>query len=117
MWSDNETLNDLVGFKVHAELIRDVIIDPAVLPVTIGVFGDWGSGKSSIMKMLKDQFETLAISEGIDDRKYRGVAVLYFNGWLFEGYDDAKSAILTSVLTALRDHQRFGPKVRDAANR
>jgi hypothetical protein len=117
MWSDNETPDDLVGFKVHADLIREMIMDPSVLPVTIGVFGDWGGGKSSIMQMLKNDFETRAMAGGIDDRPYVGVAVLYFNGWLFEGYDDAKSAILTSVLTSLRDHQRFGPKIKDHASR
>jgi predicted KAP-like P-loop ATPase len=41
--------------------------------------------------------------------------VIYFNGWLFEGYDDAKSAILSSVLLSLGEHKRFGPKIRDGA--
>lgn len=98
MWSDNETPDDLVGFRVHADLLRELIVDPTVLPVTIGVFGDWGGGKSSIMQMLKADFEVRAKTGGLDNKPYEGTAVLYFNGWLFEGYDDAKSAILTSVL-------------------
>ena len=107
MWSDNETTDDLFGFRVHADLIRELIVDPTVLPATIGVYGDWGGGKSSIMQMLRDDFE-----KGTEDA---GVAVLYFNGWLFEGYDDAKSALLSSILTSLRDHKRFGPKLKDTA--
>jgi len=55
VWQDNETEIDLLGFDVHADLIRSVITDPTVLPVTVGVFGDWGGGKSSIMKMLQDR--------------------------------------------------------------
>ena len=27
MWSDNDTAEDLIGFRVHAELIRDVVQD------------------------------------------------------------------------------------------
>jgi len=46
-------LADLLGFDVHDDLIRSVITGPTVLPVTAGVFGDWGGGKSSIMKMLQ----------------------------------------------------------------
>ncbi len=107
MWSDNETTDDLFGFRVHADLIRELILDPTVLPATIGVYGDWGGGKSSIMQMLREDFE-----KGTEDS---GVAVLYFNGWLFEGYDDAKSALLSSILTSLRDHKRFGPKIKDTA--
>lgn len=55
MWADNETSDDLLGFKVHADLIVDVINDNDVLPVTIGVFGDWGSGKSSILKIVEKE--------------------------------------------------------------
>ncbi len=53
MWSDNETINDLIGFNVHKDLIKSVVTNPDLLPVTMGVFGDWGSGKTSIMKMLE----------------------------------------------------------------
>jgi len=36
VWQDNETEIDLLGFDVHADLIRSVITDPSVLPVTVG---------------------------------------------------------------------------------
>jgi hypothetical protein len=116
MWADNETSVDLLGFKVHADLIRAVVTDPDLLPITIGVFGDWGGGKTSVMKMLKEDLDPeIADAEEAEEAPYEGVACLYFNGWLFEGYDDAKSAILSSILLQLGAHKRFGPKVRDKA--
>ena len=39
VWQDNETDQDLLGFRVHADLIRSVITDEATLPVTVGLFG------------------------------------------------------------------------------
>jgi predicted KAP-like P-loop ATPase len=117
MWSDNETSDDLFGFRVHADLIRELIMDPTVLPATIGVYGDWGGGKSSIMQMLRDDFDKETAGKDAEASPYKGVAVLYFNGWLFEGYDDAKAALLSSILTALRDHKRFGPKLKEWAGK
>ena len=105
VWQDNETAIDLLGFDVHANLIRSVITDPTVLPVTVGVFGDWGGGKSSIMKMLQKELS--------DERAYPDVVCLYFNGWTFEGYEDAKSALLSSILIQLGEHRRFGEKAKD----
>jgi KAP family P-loop domain len=102
LWSDNETADDLLGFQVHADLVKSVVTDPSLLPVTVGLFGDWGGGKTSIMRMLQKSLES-------EDK----IAVLYFNGWTFEGYDDAKSAIISSVLLELARHKRFGAKVRD----
>ena len=45
--------------------------------------------------------------------KYPKVVCLYLNGWTFEGYEDAKSALLTSILIQLGEHKRFGPKAKD----
>lgn len=104
MWSDNDTEEDLIGFRVHAELIRDVVNDHTVLPVTIGVFGDWGSGKTSIMKMLRAELAK-------DDQ----VAVVYFDAWLFEGYDDAKSALISSILKQLMANKRFPAELKEKA--
>lgn len=75
MWSDNETTEDLLGFKVHADLLIDVIKDESVLPISIGVFGDWGSGKSSILKIIHKELK----GEN-DDTLKDDTLVLYFNG-------------------------------------
>jgi predicted KAP-like P-loop ATPase len=111
MWSDNETSEDLLGFKVHADLLIDVIRDDKVLPVTIGVFGDWGGGKSSVLKIIKDELS----SE--DDELKDDTLVLYFNGWVFEGYDDAKAALLESIIEKFENHKTIGNKVKDSASK
>ncbi|MBK9477689.1 MAG: NTPase [Bacteroidetes bacterium] len=107
MWADNETTEDLLGFKVHADLLIDVIKDDTILPVTIGVFGDWGSGKSSILKIVNEELK------GEGDNLKDGTLVLYFNGWLFEGYDDAKAALLESIIKSFEEHKTIGNKVKD----
>lgn len=104
MWADNETSEDLLGFKVHADLLIDVINDPDVLPITIGVFGDWGSGKSSVLQIIKNEFEKDESEETL---------CIYFNGWTFEGYDDAKAALLNSILKEVEDNKKLSAEVKD----
>ena len=62
MWSDNIAERDYLGFDVHANLIKGLIDEPGMLPITIGVFGDWGSGKSSIMESLKRAYDRKGVS-------------------------------------------------------
>jgi len=104
MWTDNETDQDLLGFSIHAELLRSIVTDSGMLPVTVGLFGDWGGGKSSILKIIKSSLE-----------KEDDFAVIYFNSWVFEGYEDAKSAILTTLLKELRDHRNLKDVIGDEA--
>lgn len=103
MWSDIETSEDLLGFKVHADLLIDVINDETVLPITIGVFGDWGSGKSSILQIIKNEFEK---------EEHENSLCIYFNGWTFEGYDDAKAALLNSILKELEDNEKLSAEIK-----
>ena len=97
MWTDNVTDKDFLGFDIHANLIKELIKDERMLPLTIGLFGDWGSGKSSILEGLKTEFD-----------KEPKTACLYFNGWLFEGYDDAKAALLETIVKTFEDEEKFG---------
>lgn len=116
MWPDTETADDLLGFQVHVDLIRSVVTNPRMLPTTIGVFGDWGGGKTSIMKMLVRDLEAEQWpDESAEKDALKKVAVIYVNTWLFEGYDDAKSALLSSILVAISEHKRLDQKVKDKA--
>ncbi|MEX6689197.1 P-loop NTPase fold protein [Danxiaibacter flavus] len=104
MWADNETSEDLLGFKVHADLLINIINDESVLPITIGVFGDWGSGKSSILQIVKEEFD------GVDDKDS---LCIHFNGWTFEGYDDAKAALLDSIVKELEGNKKISAEIKD----
>lgn len=110
MWSDNIAKRDYLGFEVHANLIKGLVDEPNMLPLTIGVFGDWGSGKSTIMETLKERYNNEHESD-------KSIVCLQFNGWIFEGYDDAKAALISSILECFEDHKTFGQKVKNKARK
>ncbi len=110
MWSDNIAQKDYLGFEVHANLIKGLVDEPGMLPITIGVFGDWGSGKSSIMETLKVRYDE-------EHRTDKSIVCLQFNGWIFEGYDDAKAALISSILECFQDRKSFGQKTVNKARK
>lgn len=101
MWSDNETDIDLLDFKYMVNAVTSIVKSPGLLPATIGVFGDWGSGKSSLIKMVQKDLE-----------QEEGILCLTFNGWLFEGYDDAKTALMGTILDEIVDHRKLNEKAQ-----
>ena len=116
MWADNETKDDLLGYQVHADLLRDVVLDPSMLPISIGVFGDWGSGKSSLMLLMQDSIKTWkAVTDEENKTKKEGqkkntkVLQIMFNSWQFEDYEDTKLTLIETILSAviqdIEDHR------------
>lgn len=90
MWNDVETTNDLLNFGVVADTAAQLIRDSGNEPLSIGISGSWGSGKSSLVKMIGK-----SLNEGNQvEQKY---LFLEFNAWLYQGFDDAKMALLQSV--------------------
>lgn len=92
LWSDNEAEIDLLRFGYLADAVARIVSAPDLLPVTVGVFGDWGGGKSTLMRLARQR---------LDGRE--GVLTLTFNGWLFEGYEDAKAALMGTILDSIED--------------
>ena len=94
MWSDKETDRDFLGYQVHADLLRNVVCNQKNLPITIGLYGDWGSGKSSVLKLIKKYIDE-------DDSVKDKTIILYFDGWSFESFDDAKMALIQGIVNQL----------------
>ena len=95
MWRDSETEIDYLDYGYIVDIMTDTINDKKLLPSCIGLYGDWGSGKSSLMHMCIKKLK---------EQKDNTVCLL-FNGWLYESYDDAKTANLSSILDGVKENR------------
>mgnify|MGYP003383274851 FL=1 len=89
---DNETKVDLLNNEAIAKTIIGLLRARPDSPVTIGVHGDWGAGKSSVLEMI-----AAALA------KEEKVLCLKFNGWRFQGFEDAKIALIEGIVNGLLD--------------
>lgn len=99
MWKDSETELDFLDFDYLINMLKDIIEDQTLLPSSVGVYGDWGSGKSSLISMSMNAFA-----------KDKDTICLVFNGWLFEGYEDAKTALMGSILDKIQEKRKLSKK-------
>ncbi|RZL03830.1 MAG: NTPase KAP [Rubrivivax sp.] len=104
--NDQETATDLLHYEAIARTVVRFINETPDAPVTIGVHGDWGAGKSSVLKMTESAFQG-------KDR----VLCLWFNGWTFEGFEDAKTVVIETIIDELRRSRPTSTKVADAAKK
>ncbi len=102
--NDAETATDLLYYDAIAKTVVGYIDGSGEKPISIGVHGDWGAGKSSVLKMVESQFTTR-----------EDVLCLWFNGWQLEGFDDAKAALIETIVVELRDRRSGFEKVKELA--
>ena len=101
--TDNETKIDLLNNEAIAKTIIALLRTRPDQPVTVGVHGDWGAGKSSVLEMIEAGFANEA-----------KVLCLKFNGWRFQGFEDAKIALIEGIVTGLIEKRPMLTKATEA---
>jgi len=98
MWHDNETAVDYLNFGVVADACASMLAGANGEPISIGVSGGWGAGKSSLVKMIAARLEALGkVEPGDDGKPGNNFVVLTFNPWLYQDFESARSALLQIV--------------------
>ena len=90
IWTDKATTQDRLGFDDYRRtLVR--VIQGADTPIVVGIFGRWGSGKTSLMMMMR---------QDLDQAKAQTV---WFDAWKYDKEEALWRSLLVAVLRELRD--------------
>ena len=92
-----------MNFDYIIDAVVKLVLDEDLSPSSIGLYGDWGSGKSSLMKMVEQHLTSM---DG------KSILCIRFNGWLFEGYEDAKTALCGTILESIHKKEGISSQVK-----
>ncbi len=87
--NDQPTDRDALDFRPYVETLAD-IIQTGNTPLTIGVFGTWGSGKTSLMRMVRKNLPKKFIT-------------VWFGAWKYDKEESLWRALLLNVLSTLKE--------------
>ena len=101
--SDRAADRDLLEFKPYTDTLLDIIRDPKTEgPLVIGLFGSWGSGKTSLMRFVE---QDLVKPAQASTPKFRAV---WFDAWKYEKEEALWRALLLRVVDELRSRDAAG---------
>lgn len=103
---DHETAVDFLNYEAIAKTVVELLKNNRQRALTVGIHGDWGAGKSSVLKMVESAIAS--------DKK---VACLWFNGWAFQGFDDAKTVLIEVIISELVRQRSAIGKVKEIGGR
>jgi CII-binding regulator of phage lambda lysogenization HflD len=70
---------------------------------TVGIYGEWGTGKTTLMRAI----ETNLKEEGVSEKKQKILSV-WFNAWKYEREEHLVTlSLMKTVAYAMADHEKF----------
>jgi len=109
----DKTLTTIDALQKRVEIIEmhlgDVVCDgySSIEPLAVGLFGEWGSGKTHQLKLIKKTLLSRELKEGMPV-----VIPVFFNAWRFEKEEHIILPLFQTLLDAVENHERtFGKKM------
>jgi protein kinase-like protein/KAP-like P-loop domain-containing protein len=101
---DQPSAVDLLNFGEFASALREVVLNPHTrTPFIIGVFGRWGTGKTTLLQMVER------------DVRQRGATTTWFTAWLYNQEKEIWAAFLQSLVSRIAAELPLLDKIRFSA--
>lgn len=94
--NDDKYEQDGLNFKTYTKVITNAILNTQT-PFTVGIFGEWGKGKTSFLEIIKQKIEH-------DKYKDNNITV-WFNAWQYEKEEHPIVPLLAVIIKALNDEK------------
>lgn len=104
--SDRPSVADQLKFTDYAQAFAEIIAsDDTEPPLTIGIYGSWGIGKSSLLEMIAGQFEN-------PEAGPTPVHVVEFNAWEYNSSEKIWPALVRRVMEEMERRAQWTRRAR-----
>lgn len=97
---DNSANNDTLNRGALVNGLAGILCnDEHIHPLTIGLMGHWGSGKTQVLELLKKELKSRECKQKFLFGE--------FNAWAYEHAKSSQAAMAHEVISALTSHDKF----------
>jgi formylglycine-generating enzyme required for sulfatase activity/Cdc6-like AAA superfamily ATPase len=101
-------------FQAYADtLARLIAAKETRTPLTVGVFGEWGTGKTTLLRTIQDRLDetkrltqkdaALSFLNSDEYERYRHCRTVWFNAWKYGHEKEILVALVEAILRQMRD--------------
>jgi hypothetical protein len=104
--NDSPTAEDDIGFTPYVHtLARMMLHNETSMPLTVGIFGPWGTGKTSFMRQVKEEVTRLLTTQQINTTK---ILQVEFDAWKHQVNETLWAALLQTITAEIENRQTTG---------
>ncbi|MCP4746925.1 MAG: hypothetical protein GY874_12430 [Desulfobacteraceae bacterium] len=92
---------DGLGFLTYSDIITSMIKGTPG-PFTIGIFGEWGTGKTSLLRLIRDNLS--------EDCNFIPV---WFNAWMYEKEEHPLLPLISTIVKQINENKDFWTNIEE----
>jgi formylglycine-generating enzyme required for sulfatase activity/Cdc6-like AAA superfamily ATPase len=97
--------SSLFGFDAYARTIAGLIANKRnKTPIVIGIYGPWGSGKTTLMETVKSELKK---KEYQKRSIYRGCKTVWFQAWKYAKEEEILAALIEEIFQSMEESGFF----------
>lgn len=105
---DEVATNDSLGYQPYVNAISSAILNDEVkTPFVIGIYGKWGSGKSSLMNLVR----------GKVDKKGKNIVTVFFTPWQYQKQDNVLIPLFLTLKETIEKSPTFTSRMKDVTTK
>lgn len=98
----------MLSFSAISETVVEALLDDELDPLAIGLSGSWGSGKTTVLRLIQQELTRVSSSEST-------ILVVPSDPWRYDPLTGAKETLISEVLGALGRHLESQQGSKDKA--
>jgi len=108
----HSTKNDLLTFKTYATLLTEAAKNTDT-PFTFGIIGEWGAGKTSLMRLMETQLKEFMEAKRNGQSDGPSIIIVWFNAWRYHRENNLLAPLATAILRAVEQNKNDLQKLQD----
>lgn len=110
-YSDNYSTNPELNFLVYAQEIARIAVEATsgdTGAFAVGIFGTWGSGKTTLMKRIEHELNQLSSSNSHEIN----CKTIWFNSWKYDKKESVWNALIQTILLKIKAEKTL-PEIQE----
>jgi len=114
-FSDSAATRDRLGFDIHALALAEIILKrETVAPLVVGVYGPWGSGKSTFLRLVELELQRMRAASPKDAPE---LVPVRYNAWAYNDAGKLWAGLVEKIAQRLDRRLTRWQRIRYAASK
>ena len=106
--TDQTNTPDKLNYERYASAFAELVCNSDMsTPITIGIYGQWGKGKSFLMRKIKKAIEDTVKERKEKKQKGVDIHIIEFNAWSYSGSEHLWAGLVTKLYDEVEKFMGF----------